>query len=42
MKKLHVTLNENSPAVIWADTQADKIGARGHVGTHLDCYTTVP
>ena len=26
----------------WANTQADRIGARGHVGTHLDCYTTVP
>lgn len=23
-------------------TLADRIGARGHVGTHLDCYTTVP
>ena len=42
MKQLHLELNEDSPAIQWANTQADKIGARGHVGTHLDCYTTIP
>ena len=42
MNQLHITLEENSPAIKWANTQADRIGARGHVGTHLDCYTTVP
>lgn len=42
MNQFHLTLNENSPAIQWANTQADKIGAKGHVGTHLDCYTTVP
>lgn len=42
MKQLHINLNDESPAIRWADAQADKIGARGHVGTHLDCYTRVP
>lgn len=42
MNQLHITLEEYSPAIKWANTQADRIGARGHVGTHLDCYTTVP
>lgn len=42
MNQLHITLEENSPAIKWTNTQADRIGARGHVGTHLDCYTTVP
>jgi len=42
MTQLHLTLNEDSPAICWANAQADKIGARGHVGTHLDCYTTIP
>lgn len=42
MERLHLILDENSPAIRWADTQADRVGARGHVGTHLDCYTTVP
>ena len=42
MKQLHIKLDENSPAIRWADAQADKVGARGHVGTHLDCYTKVP
>lgn len=42
MQQLHLTLEEDSPAILWANAQADKIGARGHVGTHLDCYTTIP
>ena len=42
MKQLHIKLDENSPAIRWADAQADRVGARGHVGTHLDCYTKVP
>lgn len=42
MKQLHIELQEDSPAMKWADAQADKIGARGHTGTHLDCYTSCP
>lgn len=42
IQQLHLTLNEDSSAVHWANAQADKIDARGHVGTHLDCYTTIP
>nr|CRY97541.1 hypothetical protein [uncultured prokaryote] len=42
MNQLHIKLNDDSPVIQWANAQADRIGARGHVGTHLDCYTTVP
>lgn len=42
MNSLHLILDESSPAIQWANTQADKVGARGHVGTHLDCYSTIP
>ncbi len=42
MKQLHLILDENTSAMQWANSQADKLGARGHVGTHLDCYTTTP
>lgn len=38
MDRLHLILDNNSPALQWANQQMDKIGARGHVGTHLDCY----
>ena len=39
---LHLTLETTHPAMQWASTQADSIGAQGHTGTHLDCYTRVP
>lgn len=42
MKQLHLILTEDTPAIQWANAQADRVGARGHVGTHLDCYTAVP
>ncbi|MDY3069333.1 MAG: hypothetical protein SOR57_06705 [Parabacteroides sp.] len=42
MDQLHIKLKDDSPAIQWAAAQSDRIGARGHVGTHLDCYTTVP
>ena len=42
MNQLHIKVDENSSAMQWADSQADKLGARGHVGTHLDCYTIAP
>lgn len=42
MDRLHLILDNNSPALQWANQQMDKIGARGHVGTHLDCYLTTP
>lgn len=42
MDRLHLILDEKSPAMQWANSQADKLGARGHVGTHLDCYTAIP
>ena len=42
MNQLHIKLDENSSAMQWANSQTDKLGARGHVGTHLDCYTIAP
>ena len=39
---LHIELDINHPAYGWLEKQADKIGARGHFGTHIDCYTSSP
>lgn len=39
---LHIELDINHPAYEWLEKQADKIGARGHFGTHIDCYTSAP
>lgn len=41
MKQLHLTLTEDSP-VFQRALARSKTGARGHIGTHLDCYTNVP
>lgn len=39
---LHIDLDSSHPAYIWLEKQADKIGAKGHFGTHIDCYTRSP
>lgn len=39
---LHLELDKSHPAYAWLEKQADKIGAKGHFGTHIDCYTSVP
>lgn len=39
---LHIELDARHPAYAWLETQADKIGAKGHFGTHIDCYTSQP
>lgn len=39
---LHIELDASHPSYAWLEKQADKIGARGHFGTHIDCYTSVP
>lgn len=39
---LHIELDASHPACAWLEKQADKIGAKGHFGTHIDCYTSVP
>lgn len=39
---LHIELDASHPAYAWLTKQADKIGAKGHFGTHIDCYTSVP
>ena len=41
MKQLHLTLTEDSP-VFQRALARSKTGARGHIGTHLDCYTKAP
>ncbi len=39
---LHIELDRSHPAYEWLEKQADKIGAKGHFGTHIDCYTSSP
>lgn len=39
---LHINLDSSHPAYEWLEQQADRIGAKGHFGTHIDCYTTKP
>lgn len=39
---LHIELDITHHANAWLEKQADKIGAKGHFGTHIDCYTSVP
>ena len=39
---LHIELNNNNSVNSWLDAQADRVGAKGHIGTHLDCYTSAP
>lgn len=39
---LHIELDKSHSAYAWLEKQADKIGAKGHFGTHIDCYTSVP
>lgn len=39
---LHIELDVTHPANAWLEKQADKIGAKGHFGTHIDCYTSLP
>lgn len=39
---LHIELDASHSAYEWLEKQADKIGARGHFGTHIDCYTATP
>ena len=40
--KLHIELDHTHPSYAWLEQQADKIGAKGHYGTHIDCYTRTP
>ncbi|WP_430735537.1 hypothetical protein [Halodesulfovibrio aestuarii] len=39
---LHIEITEEHPAYRWAKSQSDSVNAIGHIGTHLDCYTTEP
>ncbi len=39
---LHLKLNDSHSAYNWLRSQADRVGAAGHIGTHIDCYTTIP
>ena len=40
--KLHLQIPLSHSAYEWLRSQADKVGASGHIGTHMDCYTTMP
>lgn len=39
---LHIKLDSTHPSYQWLEQQANKIGAKGHYGTHIDCYTKTP
>lgn len=39
---LHIEITEEHSAYRWAKSQSDSVNAIGHIGTHLDCYTTEP
>ncbi|GAA4650855.1 hypothetical protein GCM10023116_31380 [Kistimonas scapharcae] len=39
---LSLELTEDHPAYQWAKRQSDAVGAIGHIGTHIDCYTREP
>lgn len=39
---LHIELDASHPAYAWLTKQADKIGAKGHFGTHIDCIRLSP
>ncbi|MCT4671998.1 MAG: cyclase family protein [Prolixibacteraceae bacterium] len=40
--RLDIELNLDHPAYLWAKKQSDSVNALGHIGTHLDCYTSSP
>ena len=39
---LHIELEATHMAYEWLEKQSDKVGAKGHLGTHIDCYTSTP
>ncbi|MFA8435067.1 MAG: hypothetical protein ACEPOZ_11170 [Marinifilaceae bacterium] len=39
---IHIEIDEKHPAYQWAKRQSDSVNAFGHIGTHLDCYSTTP
>ena len=39
---LHIKLDSTHPSYQWLEQEADRIGAKGHYGTHIDCYTKTP
>lgn len=40
--RLDIELDLDHPAYLWAKKQSDSVNALGHIGTHLDCYTSSP
>lgn len=40
--RLDIKLDQDHPAYLWAKKQSDSVNALGHIGTHLDCYTSSP
>ncbi len=39
---LSIEITEDHPAYQWAKKQSDSVDAMGHIGTHIDCYTSEP
>jgi len=41
-RKLSLEISPEHPAYLWAKNQSDSVNAFGHIGTHIDCYSTSP
>ena len=39
---LSLEISKDHPAYLWAKKQSDSVNALGHIGTHIDCYSTSP
>lgn len=39
---LSLELSKEHPSYLWAKKQSDSVNAIGHIGTHIDCYTSIP
>lgn len=41
-KKISISITPEHPSYQWAKKQSDSINAFGHIGTHIDCYESIP
>jgi len=40
--RLDIIIDDDHPAYLWAKKQSNSVNAFGHIGTHIDCYSTTP
>lgn len=41
-EQLSLLVEKGHPAYEWAKKQSDSVSAFGHIGTHIDCYSSEP